>query len=263
MNPKVIGIDRQIYESLKVNGAEVQGVYNSTIHLLLKDKLLTVGHQVGCGKHHLVLDQKIDFYQFDILPKTKVSYKEGYVLIGDLKVAIDQGGIRDFKPYMSTYRLSIPTLKLIDYLKRMIKERHGFNVYTYPKDNPWLNYQFEKIDIFLHAPGLPSALSIMGLGMGLTPLGDDILVGFILGLNTVNKSLPWIEALLTEAKKKTNRLSYQNLMDTYERFYPDIFVDMIEGLFIENDIEKATAILKLGASSGAGILTGFVYGLMA
>ncbi len=136
------------------------------------------------------------------------------------------------------------------------------NVFTYQKDDPWLKYQFDKIDIFLSSPGLPSALSILGLGMGLTPLGDDILTGYILGLNTVGKTLPWIPQLVMDAQKKTNKLSAQNLSDTYERYYPDLFIDMLEGLLIEHDIEKAKSVLNLGATSGAGILTGFIYGLM-
>jgi len=263
LNPKILGIDREIIESLKVNGAEVQGVYTSTIHLLLNDLLITVGHKVGYGKHHVVTDQAIDFYAYDLTTKTKVTYEKHQIKIGSLVLDVDEENIRTYQPYLKTFRFNTNTLKTISRLKDMVRDRHHYNVFSFPKDNPWLSYQFEKIDIFLHAPGLPSALSIMGLGMGLTPLGDDILTGFILGLNTVNKTLPWIETLIKEAKHKTSRLSYQNLNDTYHRFYPDIFIQMIEGLFMENDIEKATAILKLGASSGAGILTGFIYGLMA
>lgn len=263
MNPRVIGIDQSIIQSLKVNGAEVQGVYTSTIHLLLKDTLLTLGHRVGYGKHHIVTDQMIDFYHYDIHPITKVTCDDHEVHVGNLILILDEHSIRTYVPYQRIFKFESDTLKLISQLKKMIADNHTYNVFSFPKDNPWLNYQFDKIDIFLHAPGLPSALSIMGLGMGLTPLGDDILTGFILGLNTVGKTLPWIETLLKEAKYKTNRLSYQNLMDTYERFYPDMFIEMIEGLFINKNIEKTTAILRLGASSGAGILTGFMYGLMA
>jgi len=263
LNPRVVAIDSDIALNLKVKSAHVQGVYTSTIHLLLDGQLITVGHKVGHGKHHVVIDQVIDFYAYDINAGSIVSFIDHRIKIEKLEIDVDESSLRVYQPYTTTYRFDQQTLKTIQTLKEMIQSRHHHNVFSYPKNDPWLNYQFEKIDIFLHAPGLPSALSIMGLGMGLTPLGDDVITGFILGQNTVGKSLPWIEKLIEEAKRKTNLLSYQNLQDTYNRYYPDPFIAMIEGLFVEHNIEKATAILKLGATSGAGILSGFIYGLLA
>jgi hypothetical protein len=245
-----------------MNGAAVQGIYKSTIHLSLNEAIITVGAGVGRGKHHILIDAPVDFYSLDIRVGSKAEIKDQAIQIGSLILDVKEDSMNFFYPYTKTYRIDIQSFETIKNLKSMIKEIHHHNVFSYRKDDPWLKYQFEKIDIFLNSPGLPSALSILGLGMGLTPLGDDILTGFILGLNSVGKSLPWLPQLIIDAQKKTNKLSAQNLFDTYERYYPDIFIDMLEGIFIEHDVEKAKTILNLGATSGAGILTGFIYGLM-
>ena len=258
----IVSIDQQIYGLIKMNGASVQGIYKSTIHLSLNDSIITVGARVGRGKHHILIDNPVDFYNLDITVKTEVKSSDQGLMIGSLLLNIVHGSLNLFYPYSKVYRIDLKTFEALKELKSMIAEQHHLNLFSFQKDDPWLKYQFEKIDIFLNSPGLPSALSILGLGMGLTPLGDDVLTGYILGLNTVGKSLPWIPQLIIDSKKKTNKLSAQNLLDTYERHYPDIFIDMLEGLFIAHDLEKAKSILNLGATSGAGILTGFIYGLM-
>ena len=258
----ISSIDYNVLKEIKMNGATIQGIYRSTIHLSLIDSIITLGNRVTSGKHHITIDQDIDFYSHHLLIGQKISSIDNIIYIGSMEFIYDDSSVISFTPYNKIYKIDAPFLNVLKNLKLMIKDQHYQNLFTYPKQDPWLKYQFEKIDVFLNSPGLPSALSILGLGMGLTPLGDDILTGFILGLNSIGKTLPWIPNLIEEAKKKTSKLSAQNLKDTYERYYPKAFIDLLEGLFIDHDIEKAKSILNLGATSGAGILTGFIYGLM-
>ncbi len=245
-----------------MNGATIQGIYRSTIHLSLMDSIITLGNRVTSGKHHITIFEDLDFGIYDLTPGKKIVIDQDKMLIGELEFEINKESINNFEPYSKIYKINTGFIDVLRKLKKMLKEEHNQNLFSYNKNDALLKYQFEKIDVFLNSPGLPSALSILGLGMGLTPLGDDILTGFILGLNSVGKSLPWIPALIKEASKKTSKLSAQNLKDTYERYYPQVFIDMLDGLFLDYDVEKAKTILNLGATSGAGILTGFIYGLM-
>jgi hypothetical protein len=258
----ITSIDYNVLEEIKMNGASIQGIYRSTIHLSLKDSIVTLGNRVTQGKHHIVIEDELDFSQYDLFPGMKIFIKENIMNIGELNFDINKESVLIFEPYRKIYKINTEFIDVTRKLKQMLKEDHNQNLFAYSKNDAILKYQFEKIDVFLNSPGLPSALSILGLGMGLTPLGDDILTGYILGLNSVGKSLPWIPILILEANKKTSRLSAQNLKDTYERYYPKAFIDMLEGLFINHDVNKAKSILNLGATSGAGILTGFIYGLM-
>lgn len=259
---KILSIDKDIYQACVLHGARVVGIYKSTMHIALKDTILTIGDRVGFGKHHIVCQEKIPFSELDFNIQDEVIIKHHTLMISSHQFLIDPSSMIEYQPFHQTYTLNQQSYQSLKQLKHMIENDHHENLFKFPKDNPWLSYQFDKIDLFLAAPGLPSALSILGLGMGLTPLGDDILTGFILGLNAMGKTLPWIPKLIETAKTKTSQLSYQNLKDTYDKYYPNIFIEMMEGVFIEHNIEKAKAILNLGATSGAGILTGFIYGCM-
>jgi len=259
---KISSIDYDVFIEIKMNGATIQGIYRSTIHLSLVDSIITLGNRVTQGKHHITIDQDIDFSSYHLVVGQRIFMDNNTMFIGNLEFLIEQEAVIIFTPYQHIFRIDAQFIKVLKSLKLMIRDQHYQNLFSYSKHDPLLKYQFEKIDVFLNSPGLPSALSILGLGMGLTPLGDDILTGFILGLNSIGKTLPWIPTLVQEADKKTSRLSAQNLKDTQERYYPQAFIDLLIGLFIEHDVEKAKTILNLGATSGAGILTGFIYGLM-
>ncbi len=245
-----------------MNGATIQGIYRSTIHLSLIDSIITLGNRVTSGKHHITVDNDIDFYNQNLYIGQKITINQNIMYVGEIEFILVEEAVISFSPHTEIYKIDARFINVLKNLKMMIKDQHYQNLFSYSKQDPLLKYQFEKIDVFLNSPGLPSALSILGLGMGLTPLGDDILTGFILGLNSIGKTLPWIPKLIEEAAKKTSRLSAQNLKDTYERYYPQTFIDLLTGLFIHHDVEKAKSILNLGATSGAGILTGFIYGLM-
>ncbi len=259
---ELISIDRHIFEELKMNGANIQGVYTSTIHLSLSDSIITLGHAIGLGKHHVIMDQSIAMLDADIVPGWHVTIQNDEMLIGSSRIIIKPEAIRSFQPYHQTFRLDLKSIDVIKILKTMITDSKQFQAFASKDASPHVRYQYEKIDMFLNSPGYPSALSILGLGMGLTPLGDDILTGFIMGLNTVGKSLPWIQLLIQEAIRKTSRLSAQNLKDTWERYYPDLMIDMIEGIMIHHDTKSALPVLNLGATSGAGILYGFIHGIL-
>ena len=260
---KVLSIDASILNDLKNDGAIIYGVYKNTMHVIVNKKIITMGHGVGYGKHHIVIQDHIHFNQLDFKVGDQVIYRDEGVISHPLfDMILDESSIKSYHAYSTIYRMNPASYQTFKELKAYVETHHFENYYKYQKDNPWLKFQFDQIGVFLAAPGLPSALSILGLGMGLTPLGDDILTGFILGLNTVGKTLPWIESLVSEALKKTSKLSAQNLEDTYLRLYPEIFIQMIEDLFIHNNIEGAKSILKLGSTSGAGILTGFICGCM-
>ncbi|PKK92466.1 MAG: hypothetical protein CVV62_00180 [Tenericutes bacterium HGW-Tenericutes-7] len=262
MSHNILSIDKEIFQAFVLHGARVAGIYKSTMHISLQETILTLGDRVGFGKHHIVCKEKIPFSELDYKVGDDVKIENHILTIASHQFIIHEAAIIEYKPFDRIYTLNQKSYQCLKALREMIEKDHDQNLFRFPKDNPWLKYQFEKIQVFLAAPGLPSALSILGLGMGLTPLGDDILTGFILGLQAVGKTLPWIPKLIETAKIKTSQLSYQNLKDTYDRYYPNIFIDMMEGVFTQNDIEKAKAILNLGATSGAGILTGFIYGCM-
>lgn len=243
-----------------MNGATIQGIYNRTIHLFVNQHIVTLGYQIGRGKHHVVINENAPFH--NLVVGTTVCIVDDILIMGDIMFRIKKEAIETFKTYDETFQMNGMIYQTLKELKQFMVEHHDQHIFRYEKDNPWMVYQFGEIETFLNSPDYATARNILGLGMGLTPLGDDVLTGYILALNTIGKKVFWLDKLITVAWVKTCRLSAQNLSDTYQRFYPDIYIDMIKDIFINHQIEKAKVVLALGKTSGAGILTGFIHGLM-
>lgn len=257
---KVTSIDEKVLIDLTNFEAEVIGIYHHTFHLLSQGEVITVGFNLSEGKHHLIVNGPIDFSESCMVVHEKVKVVDRKIKIGINIYTIDDEAIKSFKPYMKVFQKHEELPLTLSLLKDMIEKEHDFNLFNYPKDDPWYAFQFAKIDHFLKMPSLQTAKSILGLGSGLTPLGDDILTGYLLACNILNKRPFWAMQIIHLAKQKTSRIAAQNLLDTYQGYYPKIFIDLIEDVFEVNHLKRTRAILKLGDTSGAGILTGFLYG---
>lgn len=107
-------------------------------------------------------------------------------------------------------------------------------------------------------------LRILGLGIGLTPTGDDFITGLFASLYA-KKSFPSFYLQLKDsAKSKTNAVSYAEIREAVE----GRFSQTIQNIFIaaskgeEQGITKAINDLKqVGSTSGSDILWGIVFGL--
>lgn len=96
---------------------------------------------------------------------------------------------------------------------------------------------------------------LLGFGMGLTPLGDDCICGYLFGMSLFEEQLPDI---YTKAKNKTTLISSEFLYHMNHKRVSDALYRLREGLFV-NEIEKeeaVTEIMNYGSSSGYGILLG-------
>lgn len=118
-----------------------------------------------------------------------------------------------------------------------------------------------------------SALSsLLGLGIGLTPEGDDFLTGFLLTINRYphltdrpKRYLNISEQIVTNSHKKTTRLS-SNLIECAHRGHADERIIMASDSLISGKLpisETIAAILNYGETSGisalAGILTASLF----
>lgn len=102
---------------------------------------------------------------------------------------------------------------------------------------------------------------LLGLGPGLTPSGDDILLGILLVLNLpgnpYKKHLQVFVRVLEEAGEETNYLSLQGLKRAQEGYVRRILLDFIRAILEEKDIEKERQkVIGIGHTSGQDILRG-------
>lgn len=106
---------------------------------------------------------------------------------------------------------------------------------------------------------------IKGVGLGLTPSGDDFIAGLMIGLNLQSKLFkttykPVLKEIYTNAKSK-NLISNHFLKMAEEGRVDLNFKNLINSLLSNNylDVYEATLkVLKCGETSGADLAVGFL-----
>lgn len=265
-----IDMDRQIYSILQNhldNGPcamrlQVDKDYNFT------DLNIEVNDRVNIEQDALKIDEKIviylkntelwspDLLKIQVNENDKINFSKNIKLFNEyfLQNAVDGGSkyfyINKLINLEKTYRVSI--------IEKELKNRIEIFLLR-------LNESLEELN--------KSIISVIGFGNGLTPSGDDFLVGFITALNSieVEKSkllfkkikyiLENISLSTTDISKNMIKASIEgNSREIIINFIKQIFNDDREGLYHSID-----EIFSIGSSSGAdlsvGIILGLLYGL--
>lgn len=127
---------------------------------------------------------------------------------------------------------------------------------------------FERYDLL---SGMEAASRLIGLGPGVTPSGDDVLIGFMAGLyctaGTDQKKLVLIQAFgsaLCLLAKGTNDISRTFLFHAARGEFASSLVTLVEA--IQNGEERALYLtlkgsMQVGHSSGTDSVTGLLIGL--
>ncbi|HEU5369080.1 MAG TPA: DUF2877 domain-containing protein [Ktedonobacterales bacterium] len=116
-----------------------------------------------------------------------------------------------------------------------------------------------------------AASSLIGLGPGLTPSGDDLLIGFIAATSLLATPLGLSKAmyqrlhseLLTIARGRTNKLSITWMEYAEQGAVAEHVGRLIKALVVDDARlleEAALAVLKSGATSGGDLLAGIILG---
>ena len=115
------------------------------------------------------------------------------------------------------------------------------------------------------APSAGSLLELIGLGPGLTPLGDDVILGILLSLNRWKRviapdqdQVEFNQLLLAIAKEKTSTLSYSLFSCAVEGSGDARLLVVLDSFFsgAEPTPNQMRDFLNWGSSSGVGVLAG-------
>ncbi|WP_339171410.1 MULTISPECIES: DUF2877 domain-containing protein [unclassified Paenibacillus] len=112
------------------------------------------------------------------------------------------------------------------------------------------------------------AIRLMGLGSGLTPSGDDFLVGLFAAIHLpqspISKYQPWCREVVNDAAELTNEISYMALKKAAWGQVRESMGQMLHSLMYEskeNMLLGLSAVLDIGSSSGTDIALGIISGL--
>ena len=120
------------------------------------------------------------------------------------------------------------------------------------------------IDGVIHA-----AEKMIGLGPGVTPSGDDILIGFLAGLWSIvgqdQSQISFIRSFgaeLVQLAKQTSEISRTYILHATQGQFSSSFSHLAETIATDNDVEAATrTAMRVGHSSGMDSVTGLLIGL--
>ncbi len=107
----------------------------------------------------------------------------------------------------------------------------------------------------------------LGLGPGLTPLGDDFVLGAVLAINRWAKTLQiiqgleiWNTQLLQIARNTTTTLSTNLLVCAIDGLADERLLTVLDSLFAgeESTLADLERLLKWGSSSGLAVLAGML-----
>jgi hypothetical protein len=115
---------------------------------------------------------------------------------------------------------------------------------------------------------LPHAVSLVGLGPGLTPSGDDFLTGLFTIFNMKNSPFypyrSFCEEVLKKANTLTNDISYMTLKKAATGKVRESIILFLNSLLVEDDddlVLSLNKLLKIGSSSGTDIALGIFFGM--
>lgn len=112
---------------------------------------------------------------------------------------------------------------------------------------------------------------LAGLGPGLTPSGDDFIVGYLAALYTRCSAEPALRPFLggliapvTRLAAAANLISRQYMLNALAGEFSEALAQVVLGVAVRDDLrlrESAARLVRVGHSSGADSLVGLLFGL--
>jgi hypothetical protein len=261
----------------------VHSVFNRTVNIqcLENDELYTVAcHEIDNGPNTLVI--QLDCFNTINLTINEHVYAENTILhiANKLSIAIDTVAL--WESILPKYPQNVESLsrnltKMSDYI-----ENHGIGGGMKKSNHPTTAFEIELSRMLEEGTGslltelfnnrtsvaLEKASKLIGLGPGLTPSGDDFLVGLFTVLNIQKSPLHPLKDFCTEvvklAKPLTNDISYMAIQKAAIGKVRESIISLVNSIFYGTEEElilSLNKVLKIGSSSGTDIALGIVAGL--
>lgn len=265
---KAISVGKRVF-SLRVKGA-----HSSFSHALNFDTstgilLSIVPYSVGGGPNNIVLNVE------DLNNIKRVEFDDKFLNIDDEKIAYENSPVFDSSfGYINGFDSGI-FLSNIEFLRKVVLDKASPLSCAFLLDEKRESFfitPFEKklrdrikgaFNSYMEGK-LEALLMLKGLGIGLTPQGDDLIKGSLISL-LIYENLHGIE--LTKVKRKIYEYAkgYNAIVNTflffacrgelYEKERNLLKAIIQDGEYI---YEKAIEVISQGETSGADFLTGFI-----
>lgn len=249
---------------------EVVQIFEHTINIVLKKQfpnLLTVG-----GMQVLGSPQSIAFKDFSQM-KDQLKVGDMCILQGGSQLIFARltGQLQEVEECSLVEQMTIPTVENLarrkDFLASKLTEKNLYQ--TQPGIAPFYQQLQKEVIQLQEALILGDWFNVekhvqgmVGLGIGLTPSGDDILTGMLLVLFDEST----LKSIVLQASPNTNFISQHQLYFASQGLAKPSVLTVVQEIFSErmrlDVLEKAIReTLTIGSTSGHDLLSGIVAGL--
>lgn len=236
--------------------AYIHSKYKNTINLDLNGRIISL-QRAGLAKApmSMVIDNDIDLEILKIDVGDKVKINESIIHIANYQFNYKEANIWNPQLDLSIEKEGINFTNTIIFLSNILD--------IFPKKSPIGIQQIKSLE---------ELIRFIGSGIGLTPSGDDFIVGFLSTLFVFEEEKDLLQYYreelvhrISDLSDKTTFLGKEFLQYACNREFSDI-IHGFYGSLKENNrnhiLNSTMEILKLGHSSGADTLSGIVSGLI-
>lgn len=226
------------------------------------DVLSIVTQKIGEGPFNLVVPENVSFSKH-LDRESSVSIRRDELIFGELTISFAYAKTWNPQPEWEVLQKKKETiLARLDELQIANDRCHSFNTNFITIQSPLSN----SLTASLAYADLPSALTaakkLAGLGMGLTPSGDDFLMGAIHAawiLHPVETAGHLAKEIAETAAALTTSLSAAWLRSAGRGEAGILWHEFFNSLLLNTDVRFPIArILSVGETSGADAFAGFV-----
>lgn len=252
----------------------VHSVYRQVVNLWDGERMFSLhGASMGRTPLSLTLDEETDeWWEMGLKAGMNVVFQKDSIILDGM--CIDCGGRTHWNPVLDIRLSKSACCRMVREIERELpkfRDRGGFSdaaVCRLRKEDDLVTRILrERLWALRDFPGNPSdcLVSLIGMGSGLTPSGDDFLTGVLLMLRVSNfEKTAWTEYVANEIRRnvdRTNDLSGQFLlracMGEFGEKLHRLVCAVRQGKSCVREIDETA---KTGHSSGIDTLTGIVAG---
>lgn len=257
----------------------VAGIYRRSCNLLNnKKQFLTLAlPEVGPGPFTMVIEVDdpgcIDLEKL-IHTDAQIIVANKFLAVGKLMVRMDQSHIWNPQPDWGSFNYFVDTSWLVTLQQFLVANAPTSSMVSLLRSNDIGPYYRESMEAWLLLgkgleecnirQSLMGANRLAGLGIGLTPSGDDFLLGVIYALwmnQTPQVAKEWSANIYQSAAPRTTRLSAYWLEAAAHGQASKPWHDLLMALHDMDDVgilQAANSLVSFGHTSGFDALTGFI-----
>lgn len=242
----------------KARHPRVLHVFDHACNLIDEDRdvISIVNPRLGNGPFSIVVDPEL-FFPEHVDAQTPISVEENQISLGDLLISTDHATQWNPRPSWESLHANRDTILNLSI---------HFPARSLPVGLSTFQSLISNLSSFLISANLPAtkqaAANLAGLGIGLTPSGDDIIMGALYAAWIIHP--PEIASVLASEVAETASALTTSLSAAWLRsagrgeagsLWHQFFDVMLTGGDIQSKIKN---ILAVGHTSGADALTGFM-----